>query len=132
MRKEYKYTTGKKNPIEHLIFQINPQDLNEFIQADHEVWNLGDITLREDGVETIPFISKEVWVNEYRPGIVHYVLVWEDMETWSKAAYDEMKEILRLEFKNRFRKPFKLLCSVHKEEDYGMHRISRLERVDND
>ncbi len=55
---EFRYTKGEKLPIEGMVFEMNPEHVDEFLAFDHEIWTLGEATL--PGFERIPFLSKEV------------------------------------------------------------------------
>lgn len=62
---EFRYTKGERLPIEVLVFEMSPEHVDEYLAIDHEIWTLGEATL--PGFERIPFISKEVWLDDSRP-----------------------------------------------------------------
>lgn len=98
------------------------------MRIDHEVGTLGEAaSLDERG---IPFISKEVWLNDARPGEVTIVFVWPDRAHWDAVAAEAIQERLSREFDRRFDKPYELVREVHEEHDFGLHRWSRFERSD--
>ena len=119
----YCYEKGQHCPVEHLIFQVEPEHVEEFLQADHEVWTLGEAACGEEG--RIPFLSKEVWLNDNRPGEVHVVFVWESMESWKRVADPAIQEELSARFAQRFPYPCRVVRCVEEEENYGIHRWSR-------
>jgi uncharacterized protein (TIGR03792 family) len=123
----YKYTTDEHYPVEQLVFKINPEDLDEFLKVDHEVWTLGEAFL--DVVDRIPFLSKEVWINENRPGIITVVFEWENRDEWLKVDVKPIQKRLIDLFNSKFTKPYKLLRCIENEENFGIHRVSRFERI---
>ena len=58
----YTYVKGEHYPVEHLIFETAPEHVQEFLDVDHEVWTLGEA--ESDLFDHIPFLYKEVWVND--------------------------------------------------------------------
>lgn len=128
MERKYTYTKDEHYPVEQLVFKIDPKDLDEFLAVDHEVWTLGEAFLEE--VDRIPFISKEVWINENRPGIIQVVFIWESREEWLKVDTKEIQSRLIDLFNSKFTKPYKLLRCIENEENFGIHRVSRFERVE--
>jgi uncharacterized protein (TIGR03792 family) len=114
--------------VEVLVFQIDPVDVDEFLRIDHEIWTLGEAASL--GGEEIPFISKEVWLNDTRPGEVTIVFVWPDKARWDAVAADAVQQRLGREFDARFSKPYELVREIHEEQDFGLHRWSRFERVE--
>ena len=127
MERPYRYTSAERYPVEVLVFKIDPKDLDEFLEVDNEVWTLGEAL--SPAVDKVPFLSKEIWVNDNRPGIVTVVLVWENLELWEKIDTKEIQSELIARFEAKFTKPYKLLRVLQNEENYGMHRVSRFERV---
>lgn len=67
---------AKPLAVEHLVFQVNPARLEEWLALDHELWTLGE-------AEQWPaLVRKEVWLNAAMPGEVHCVLYWSDYDAW--------------------------------------------------
>jgi hypothetical protein len=64
----YSYVNGERRPVEVLIFQMDPAVVDEFIRVDHEVWTLGEALM--PSLSRIPFLSKEVWLDDSKPGEV--------------------------------------------------------------
>jgi uncharacterized protein (TIGR03792 family) len=62
--------------VEHLVFQVNPERLEEWLALDHEIWTLGEAE-RWPGL-----VRKEVWLNANVPGEVHCVIYWSDYDLW--------------------------------------------------
>ena len=123
----YKYTKNEHYPVEQLVFKINPEDLDEFLRVDHEVWTLGEAFL--DEVDRIPFLSKEVWINKNRPGIITVVFEWENRDEWLKVDTKPIQKQLIDLFNSKYTKPYKLLRCIENEENFGIHRVSRFERA---
>ena len=65
----YRYTSGERLPIEILVFEVDPADIDEFLAVDHDVWTIGEAFV--PGTDHIPFLSKEVWLDDTRPGRDH-------------------------------------------------------------
>ena len=122
----YKYTKGEKLPIEVLVFEMDPKHVEEFLVADHEVWTLGEAEL--PGFDQIPFLSKEVWLDDSWPGRVKLIFVWESLEAWMRVGITDIQKRLQAEFDARFKHPVKLVEAWHEETNFGLHRWSRFER----
>ena len=114
--------------MEVLVFEVDPDHIEEFIAVDHEVWTLGEAYA--DGIEPIPFLSKEVWLDDAHPGRVILTFVWESIESWRKVGDEHRQRTLQAEFDARFPHPVTLQRALHEESDYGIHRVSRFERID--
>ena len=67
----YTYVKGEHYPVEHLVFETAPEHVQEFLDVDHQVWTLGEATT--DLFDHIPFLYKEVWVNDNKPGEMHFI-----------------------------------------------------------
>jgi uncharacterized protein (TIGR03792 family) len=118
--------SGERRPIEILVFEVDPADVEAFLAVDHEVWTLGEAaTPWFDG---IPFESKEVWLNDHRPGRITIVFVWPTREAWQAVDRPEFQRRLTEEFDRRFTQPYELVRAIHDEEQFGLHRWSRFER----
>lgn len=126
MSQPYVYSSGERLPVEVLVFRVDPDDVDEFLRVDHEVWTLGEALL--PGFDRLPFLSKEVWLDESRPGVVTLVFVWESMDAWNRVGDADVQRALQAEFDARFAKPIELVQAMHEESDYGIHRWSRFER----
>ena len=123
---EFRYTKGEKLPIEVLVFEMSPEHVDEYLAIDHEIWTLGEATL--PGFERIPFLSKEVWLDDSRPGRVSVVFVWESLEAWMRVGSAEIQKRLQSEFDARFKHPAQLVEAWHEDTNFGIHRWSRFER----
>lgn len=123
----YKYVKDEHYPIEHLVYQVDPEHLQECLDADHDLWTLG-IAMHEE-FDHIPFLYKEVWVNENRPGEIHYIFAWESRESWKRMAKHD--DVLETRFYEKFTLPYKMVRCIQEEENYGIHRYSRFERIDD-
>jgi uncharacterized protein (TIGR03792 family) len=122
----YTYDRGERRPIEILVFQVDPADLEEWLRVDHEVWTLGEA--HTPGHDGIPFLSKEVWLNDERPGEVTIVFVWPDHAAWEAVDQPAFQRRLTDVFDRRFDRPYELVRAIHEEERKGIHRWSRFER----
>jgi len=123
----YSYVTGEHRPVEVLIFEMSPLVVEQFLQVDHDIW-----TMREafkEGLEVIPFLSKEVWLDDSKPGQVTIVFVWDSLEQWKIVADESFQAQLQSEFDALFPHPITLVSAPHEESEYGIHRVSRFERA---
>ncbi|MFM7044697.1 MAG: TIGR03792 family protein [Ilumatobacteraceae bacterium] len=122
----FTYTSGERLPIEVLVFTMDPVHVDEFLAVDHEVWTLGEAEL--PGFERIPFLSKEVWLDDSRPGRVTVIFVWESLDAWMAVGSAEIQARLQAEFDARFPHPVELAEAWHEDTNFGIHRWSRFER----
>lgn len=120
------YTRDERLPVEVLVFEMEPAVVEEFLAVDHEVWTLGEALL--PGFDRIPFLSKEVWLDDSRPGRVTLVFVWESREAWQQVDDREVQTRLQAEFDARFPHPVRLVEAWHVDTDFGLHRWSRFAR----
>lgn len=122
------HTTGEHCPVEVLIFTMDPADVDRFLELDHEVWTLGE-AVELDG-DQMPFLSKEVWLDDSRPGEITIVFVWPDQATWDAVGATDIQARLQSDFDERFGRPYELAREIHLERDGGLHRWSRFARPD--
>ena len=80
------------------------------------------------GTEQIPFLSKEVWLSDDRPGEITIVFAWPDQASWDHVGEESFQQLLIDEFDRRFTRPHRLVRAVHEER--SIHRWSRFERVE--
>jgi uncharacterized protein (TIGR03792 family) len=123
----YRYTSGERLPIEILVFEVDPADVDEFLAVDHDVWTIGEAFV--PGSDHIPFLSKEVWLDDTRPGEITLLFVFESREAWEHLDVEYLQQSLGEEFDRRFTRPYRLTRAVHEESDFGIHRWSRFERT---
>jgi uncharacterized protein (TIGR03792 family) len=123
----YRYTSGERLPVEILVFEVEPEHVDEYLRVDHEVWTLGEAFHPE--MDHIPFLSKEVWLNDERPGEITLIFVFESMEAWQRIGAGHIQAQLQSEFDRRFPHRQTLLRAVHEEQRFGIHRWSRFDRV---
>ena len=95
----WSYIRDERSPIEVLVFEMEPANVEEFLAVDHEVWTLGEALL--PGFDRVPFVSKEVWLDGTRPGEVTLVFVWESADAWRRVADAEIQTRLQAEFDRR-------------------------------
>lgn len=120
------YSHHERLPVEVLVFEVDPDHLDEFLRLDHEVWTLGEAFAGD--LEGIPFLSKEVWLDDSRPGEVTLVFVWESIEAWRTVDDEHLQRRLQARFDRAFPHRVRLVRAVHEERNRGMHRWSRFER----
>ena len=123
---DYVYSSGERLPIEVLVFTMDPAHVDQFLAVDHEVWTLGEAFL--PGFERIPFLSKDVWLDDSRPGRVTVVFVWESLDAWMAVGSAEIQARLQAEFDAQFPHPVQLAEAWHDDTNFSIHRWSRFER----
>ena len=123
----YRYIHGERRPVEVLVFKMDPSVVDEFIAIDHEIWTLGEA--HTPGLDRIPFLSKEVWLNDNAPGEVTLIFVWENQQLWDIVGNVDFQEQLQSQFNERFAHPIELLAAYHEDANFGIHRVSRFERI---
>jgi uncharacterized protein (TIGR03792 family) len=126
VNRSFRYDRDQRLPVEVLVFRVEPAHLAEFLDVDHEVWTLGEASL--DGFERIPFVSKEVWLDDSRPGEVTLIFVWESLAAWMRVGAEEIQTALQARFDAAFAHPVDLVRALHEDSNFGIHRWSRFER----
>ena len=124
----YSYINNERRPVEVLVFRMDPSVVDEFIRVDHDVWTLGEALM--PGLSTIPFLSKEVWLDDSRPGEVTLVFVWDTQEQWDIVGETSFQQELQHIFDSQFPHPVELIRAPHEDSQFGIHRVTRFERVD--
>ena len=124
----YSYINNERRPVEVLVFRMDPSVVDEFIRVDHDVWTLGEALM--PGLSTIPFLSKEVWLDDSRPGEVTLVFVWDTQEQWDIVGETSFQQELQRIFDSQFPHPVELIRAPHEDSQFGIHRVTRFERVD--
>lgn len=122
----YRYSPGEHRPVEILVFRVDPADVEDFLRIDHEVWTLGEAAI--PGLDGIAFESKEVWLDDSRPGEITLVFVWPSIEAWDAVADPGLQDHLAAVFDERFDRPYRLVREIHVERARGLYRWSRFER----
>jgi uncharacterized protein (TIGR03792 family) len=120
------YVSGERRPIEILVFEMEPDVVDEFLVVDHEVWTLGEAAT--PGCEQIPFLSKEVWLDDAEPGRVTIVFVWDRLEDWEQVDQPSFQAELQATFDARFPHPLRLVSGPERGAPRTLHRYSRFER----
>ena len=127
MKHAYTYINGERRPVEVLVFQMDPSVVDEWIRIDHEIWTMKEALM--PGLQHIPFLSKEVWVDDSKPGQVSVVFVWDSMDDWNAVAEPSFQRQLLDEFNARFPHPYTLVAAPHEDANMGLYRVSRFERT---
>jgi uncharacterized protein (TIGR03792 family) len=125
---DHRYRSGERLPVEVLVFEVDPEHVEEFLAVDHEVWTLGEAYT--EGFDHIPFLSKEVWLDDAHPGRITLTFVWESIESWQRVGDEQLQQALQARFDERFPHPVTLVGALHEDSDFGIHRVSRFERID--
>ena len=124
----FSYISGERRPVEVLVFRMDPTVVNEFIRIDHDVWTMREAFM--DGLARIPFLSKEVWLDDSKPGEVTIVFVWDTQKAWDIVGNTEFQKKLQAEFDSRFPHPVELIAAPHEDSNFGIHRVTRFERIE--
>jgi uncharacterized protein (TIGR03792 family) len=124
----FSYVSGERRPVEVLVFRMDPTVVSEFIRIDHDVWTMREAFM--DGLTRIPFLSKEVWLDDSKPGEVTIVFVWDTQKAWDIVGNTEFQKKLQSEFDSRFPHPVKLIAAPHEDSNFGIHRVTRFERIE--
>ena len=127
MSEGFRYSSDELLPVEVLVFEVDPEHVEAFLAIDHEVWTLGEADVL--GVDHIPFLSKEVWLDDAHPGRIIVTFVWESIESWQHVSDAQRQRELQARFDQRFPHRVTLLRALHDESDFGIHRVSRFERL---
>jgi uncharacterized protein (TIGR03792 family) len=122
----YSYVKGEKRPVEILVFKMDPSVVDQFLEVDHQVWTLGEAATHPDS--PIPFVSKEVWLDDSRPGEVTLVFIWDTLDHWLAVGDKDIQDHLQAQFDARFPHPIELIAAPHEDSNLGIHRWSRFER----
>ncbi len=122
----FSYVNGERRPVEILVFKMDPSVVDEFIRVDHDVWTLGEAFM--PGLTRIPFLSKEVWLDDANPGEVTLVFVWDTQGDWDTVGAVGFQQSLQQQFDERFPHPVELVRAPHEDSRFGIHRVSRFER----
>jgi uncharacterized protein (TIGR03792 family) len=125
---QYSYINGEERPVEVLVFRMDPAVVDEFIRIDHEVWTLGEAHM--EGLTDIPFLSKEVWLDHSKSGEVTIVFVWVTQAAWDTVGNVDFQKKLQAEFDSRFPHPVELIAAPHEDSNFGIHRVTRFERIE--
>ena len=125
----FRYVEGEHLPVEVLVFEVDPEHVEEFLAVDHEVWTMGEA--RAEDFDHIPFLSKEVWLDDAHPGRIILTFVWESIESWRRVGDEQLQQTLRARFDALFPHPVTLRRALHEESDFGIHRVSRFERTED-
>ena len=126
---DFYYHSGERLPVEVLVFDVDPNHVDEFLEVDHQVWTLGEATV--DGFDRVPFLSKEVWLDDAHPGRITIVFVWESMDAWNLVGEAELQRQLQSTFDAQFPHAVTLVRAYHEESNHGIHRWSRFERAEH-
>ena len=112
----YRFERDERLPVEVLVFRVDPEHTAEFLEVDHEVWTLGEAFA--GSLDRIPFLSKEVWLDDSRPGEVTLVFVWESMEAWRTVDNEHLQRRLQARFDRAFPHRVRLVRAVHEVVAY--------------
>ena len=107
-----------KHAVEFLVFEMAPEHRETFLKVDHQFWT--DTLSKQPG-----FVSKEVWIDDHKPGQVTFVTYWESYKHWKSIPHAELSATDQ-RFKKAFGHPFKLVKELHKQ-----HRWHRVKKTTN-
>ena len=78
-------------------------------------------------VEHLVFETAPEFVEEFLE--MHFIFVWESIESWKKVDDKDIQAALIARFESKFKHPYKLTRCIQNEENFGLHRYSRFERI---
>lgn len=122
-RHHHRYDSGERVPVEMLVFRVDPADVDRFLRVDHDVWTLGEADT--PGIDGVPFLSKEVWLDDSRPGEITVVIHWPSIDAWDAVDQPAFQRQLAEEFDRRFDRPYEIVQGVEASRRRGVHRWSR-------
>jgi len=61
--------------IEQLVFQVEPEHLDRWLELDHQIWTVGL-------AQWTGFVGKETWINQDKPGEITAIIYWTSLECW--------------------------------------------------
>lgn len=117
----YTYTFNETLPVERLVWQVDPDHVHEWLEADFDVWTLGEAF--GPGVPQLAF-TKEVWLDPTEAGKITRVLVWSSLSAWQSVGRPELQKRLREDFSARF--PYKVTL-IEGAQFNSLRRWSRFE-----
>lgn len=79
------FTKIKPQFIEELIFQVDPDYIDAYIEADYETF--GKTLSHYPG-----YLGGEVWISKDHPGIVHNIIFWESEDALKAIPGDVAAE----------------------------------------
>ena len=123
----YLYRRGEGQPVEVLVFRVDPNDVEDFVRIDHEVWTLGEASAL--GHDAIPFLSKEVWLDDDRPGEITIVIQWPSIDAWNAVDDPKIQRRLAAAFDAEFARPYEVVRGAAEAKQLRIHRRSRFETI---
>ena len=60
---------------------------------------------------------------------MHFIFVWESIESWKKVDDPDLQAKFIANFESQFQHPYQLTRYVQNEENFGVHRYSRFQRI---
>ena len=100
-----------RQAVEYLVFEVDPEQVEQFIALDHEIWTRH---LQNDP----GFISKQVWHNASRPGEVTLLIFWNSVEEWKSIPEEQLKERFR-KFNSAFgAENYRLIDEYHQDNQW--------------
>lgn len=104
--------------VEILRFQVDSHLVETFIELDHQWWT--------KALAAYPgFVSKDVWVNDKKPGEVTTIIYWNSLEEWKSIDHDELLEIDR-KFSLALEGASFTIEALHEGNDYKRVRHTKL------
>ena len=100
---------GKGCAIEHLIFEVDIDDIQKFIDKDHEIWTKKLCTYSG-------FMSKEIWVSEMNPNQIHTIIYWEKLELWEAIPHNELEAQEAIFREAMGNTNYRMIAATHTEE----------------
>lgn len=110
--------TSAHDAVEYLVFEVDPERVDEFVRLENEIWTNG--LMQQDG-----FLSKDIWVNESKPGEVSVIIHWKDFDSW-KSIPKKVTDQLTQRFDDQFGADnYRIIREVH-----GHNRLVRVSHTE--
>ena len=105
--KKYK----KPEAIEHLLFEVKPELVDQFVELDFEIWT--------KKLSQYPgFLAKETWVSKDVIGEVATIIYWSDYALWKAIDHNELIELDRIFTEAMGKENFRIKRAFHDENQF--------------
>ena len=123
----YTFVKGEHYPVEHLVFETAPEHVEEFLEVDHEVWTWA----RRKAICSTIFLSCIRKSGSMKTSPARCIS-FSSGKAWKAGKRVDDKEVqakLIARFESKFQHPYQLTRCIQNEENFGLHRYSRFERI---
>lgn len=101
----------KPEAIEHLLFEVDPDLVDKFVELDFEIWT--------KKLSQYPgFLKKETWVSKDKPGEVATIIYWSDYDLWKAIDHNVLIEVDKVFTEKMGEGTFKIKRAFHDENQF--------------